>query len=937
MTPERWRRVQQVFLDASQLASSDLAAFLDAACTGDDDLRREVLSLLEAERNPTNSIDAAVAEVALEFAAEDRQREMAAHLGRRIGPYQVVRGIGRGGMGAVYEAIRADDEYQRSVAIKFMARGFDSREALARFRRERQILATLQHPNIAALLDGGATEEGQPYIVMEYVAGNPLISYCRRRQLPIVDRLELFRSVCAAVQHAHRMLVIHRDLKPGNVLVTAEGVPKLLDFGIAKLLSPDVITGSTPTTRTSMRILTPQYASPEQIRGEPLTTASDVYSLGVLLYETLTFTSPYKIAGRTQSEIERAVCETQPARLTSAPGLDLRTRRQLAGDLETIVATALRREPERRYSSAQQLSDDLQRYLKGFPVSARDDTLFYRARKLVRRNKLASAAIVLLILSIAAGWTATIREARRTRAQAQETRRLANALLFNLHAKIQDLPGATPVRENLVQTALEYLNKLAREASDDLSLHWDLAQAYEQVGDVQGDPAGANLGHFKEALSSYRTALRMVETVAGKRNDYDTLSCLAWLHYKCGDLEFRLAGVSEATRSFEQGVVVAQRLRDQSSDARSEDLLRNGFERLARAQVRAGATTAALASALKAADAADRASRDLSGASRGVRLARPRMLVGQMLWLKGDLQTAWQHYSQAVRWLEDAVHAHPDRLSYLQDLEEAYRRAGDLLGNPFYFHFGDFARAGQYYVKSLDVAERLAARDPQNAAAQAQLGTALRRVALISAESDPRRSSAAAQRATEILRKLLEASPADRTYRRDLANIHVVHARALSASKQHKRAAELLDEAVAIQGQLLRSEGSASAVREDMFDSVLMMARVRIETGATEAASERLSAALAMAREMVRRTREDLFAERCLAIALESVGDFHAALSRRGEARDRARHVSDATAAYREALSVWSRWHREKLAIPYSVHREKQVSRALATLRGRSG
>jgi eukaryotic-like serine/threonine-protein kinase len=273
MTPERWRRVQEIFVEAAELGFAELPAFLDTACAGDDELRREVLSLLESERTETNPIDAAVAEVAVEFAAEDRQRELAVHLGRRVGPYRVVRAIGRGGMAAVYEAVRADDEYQRSVAIKFMTHGFDSREAMVRFRRERQILATLQHPNIAALLDGGATEEGQPYIVMEYVAGENLIDYCRSRDLSIAGRVELFRSVCAAVQHAHRMLVIHRDLKPGNVLVTPEGVPKLLDFGIAKMLAPDVITGDAPNTRTSMRILTPRYASPEQILGQPLGTA----------------------------------------------------------------------------------------------------------------------------------------------------------------------------------------------------------------------------------------------------------------------------------------------------------------------------------------------------------------------------------------------------------------------------------------------------------------------------------------------------------------------------------------------------------------------------------------------------------------------------------------------------------------------------------------
>ena len=277
-----------------------------------------------------------------------------------------------------------------------------------------------------------------------------------------------------------------------------------------------------------MRRMTPQYASPEQIRGEPLTTATDIYSLGVLLYEMLTFNSPYRITDQTAQEVEKLVCDSEPMRLGTAAREDARLRRQLSGDLENIVAMALRKEPQRRYLSVQQFSDDIQRFTSGMPVSAREDTIFYLAGKLVRRNLLASAAFGLLALSIAAGWYATYREVQRTQARFQEVRRLANVVLFDFHSRIQHLPGSTPARELLVRTALEYLNKLSQDAAEDISLQWELSQAYQQVGDVQGDPSGPNLGQFPDALTSYSKALSLVVPISDKRRDYGSLSCTAW-------------------------------------------------------------------------------------------------------------------------------------------------------------------------------------------------------------------------------------------------------------------------------------------------------------------------------------------------------------------------------------------------------------------------
>jgi serine/threonine-protein kinase len=369
--------------------------------------------------------------------------------GLRIGAYKVLRELGHGGMGAVYLAARADDQYQKRVAIKVVKAGAFGEDAIRHFRRERQILASLDHPNIARLLDGGATDEGLPYLVMEHVEGQPIGRYCDTNRLPTAERLRLFRAVCSAVQYAHRNLVVHRDIKPGNVLVAADGVPKLLDFGVAKLLNPEL--SGEPATATGLA-MTPEYASPEQARGEPITTASDVYSLGVLLYELLTGQRPYRIKSRQALDVLRAVCEEEPEKpstavarttpVTTAEGTNApattaevvsaaraatpdKLRRRLRGDLDNIVMMALRKEPQQRYPSVEALSEDIRRHLEGLPVVARQPTLGYLTGKFVRRNRgavLAALTIAGLILSFGVTATLQSRQIARERDQAARER-----------------------------------------------------------------------------------------------------------------------------------------------------------------------------------------------------------------------------------------------------------------------------------------------------------------------------------------------------------------------------------------------------------------------------------------------------------------------------------------------------------------------------------
>ena len=419
MTGERWRQVKGVLDRVLDLPPGDRTAFLEGACGGDGVLRREVETLLRHEEEGTEFL----AEPAFDLYGDGGENGRGAGDtdGRRVGPYRLLRELGRGGMGTVYLAERADGFEQR-VAVKLLKRGMDSDEIVRRFEAERQILAELDHPHVARLTDGGTTADDLPYFVMEHVEGEPIDRYCQRHGLTVRRRLELFAKVCAAVHFAHQRLVVHRDLKPANILVTAGGVPKLLDFGIAKLLRPDPRFAATMTAGGHSP-MTPLYASPEQLRGRPITTVSDVYSLGVVLYELLSGERPYRFEGLLDDEAARMVCEQDPPRPSAAAkrrgGGGDRLRRQLAGDLDTIVMRAMHKDPEHRFRSVEQLADDLDRYLAGLPVRSRPDTFAYRAGKFVRRHSwgvAASAVIAVLVL----GFAFTMALQRRQIARANE-------------------------------------------------------------------------------------------------------------------------------------------------------------------------------------------------------------------------------------------------------------------------------------------------------------------------------------------------------------------------------------------------------------------------------------------------------------------------------------------------------------------------------------
>ncbi|MCU1234289.1 MAG: serine/threonine protein kinase with repeat [Candidatus Solibacter sp.] len=529
MTREEWQRVKEILHTALDVPTAERASYLDGACNGDARLRSEVESLLASHEEAGTFIEEPVAAAPKLTPPLDNLG-----IGSDLGPYRIVQLIAEGGMGAVYQAVRVDDLYRKVVAVKVIRRGVFGDFALRRFDIERQILAHLDHPNIAKLLDGGTTPDGRPYFVMDFIAGTPIDEYCDAHKLPVRERLDFFLTVCSAVHYAHQNLVIHRDLKPQNILVTEEGAVKLLDFGIAKLLDPDALGDETKVpTLTTVQAMTPEYASPEQLHGVKVTTASDVYSLGVLLYRLLTGHRPYATESRSIEELWEHIRNRPPRRPSTVvhstdsgvtPELVCSARntkpekleRQLAGDIDNILMMALRKEPERRYGSVEQFANDLRRHLQGHPVAARPDTIRYRTGKFIKRHRTGVVSAVLILITLIAGivttswqWHVASRERLRAEQRFQDVRGLANSVLFELHDAIVPLPGSTHARELLIKRAQQYLDSLASESSNDDSLQHERAMAYERIGDVLGLPVQPNLGQSAEALSSYRKALEI--------------------------------------------------------------------------------------------------------------------------------------------------------------------------------------------------------------------------------------------------------------------------------------------------------------------------------------------------------------------------------------------------------------------------------------------
>jgi non-specific serine/threonine protein kinase/serine/threonine-protein kinase len=704
MTPETWAEIDHIVANALELPEGKRAAYLDEACARNAALRNEAESLLRMSSGAACLFPSDTAAEPFGGAAES-----ASLLGRRVGAYALMEEIGRGGMGAVYRAERADDEFRKSVAVKLIAGGPHSSEAVHHFAVERQILATLEHPNIARLLDAGVTGDGLHYIVMEYVEGRPITEYCASRRLPAGEKLRLFHEVCSAVHFAHQHLIVHRDLKPANILVTGEGIPKLLDFGIAKLLNPQ--TGASQQTLATLR-MTPDYASPEQARGQLLTTASDVYSIGVILYELLTGTRPYRVERGGLEEVLHAVCEQEPLKPSAVAGA---AREKLGDDLDAIVLKAMSKSPAERYASAEQFAADIERYLAGLPVMARAAGWPYRARKFILRNKMAVAASALALALTLAGvggvlWQAHIAERERARAERRfnDVRDLANSVIFELHDAIKDLPGSTPARRVLVERALHYLDGLSKEVQGDAQLEVELAGAYERLGEVQGYPGSANLGDTRGAIASFQKALAIRESLAARQSGSFETERARWaVVYRISEILRSLGHYEETAGFFRRELPIAEQYARGRKEAEAQEWLAGAYYSAATAQLEA----ADLGTALDYFQRCAAIGEGVSGGSVDMR-GKLGVCYASIAWvsaIRKEFPRAVEAQRKAVQTMEDLDARYPGNTKIRTHHADSYLELGNLLREQ-----GRAKEALAAYRTAGRISEALTAGDPRN-------------------------------------------------------------------------------------------------------------------------------------------------------------------------------------------------------------------------------
>lgn len=676
MTRERWQTLKRIFNEALELAGTEREDYIQKACGEDHKLRKEVLSLLEAYDTP-GVLDSPPNQLLTSVLTHHTSGEKK---GKQIGPYEVLERLGHGGMGSVYLAERADGQFEQKVALKLLRTGFTSENQTRRFLAERQILASLNHEHIARLYDGGVTKDGQPWFAMEYVEGLSIDEYCDANQLTINQRLKLFLKVCRAVQYAHSKLIVHRDLKPSNILVTEDGTVKLLDFGIAKALNQDeLLPERPPLTRTGLLPLTPAYASPEQVRGEPITAASDIYQLGVVFYELLCGCRPYEVSGRTPSEIERIICEEQPTRpstaVTSISNSGDKTRhevtdnrrtnvdhlqKRLRGDLDTIVMKTLRKEPDRRYDSAEQFATDIRNYMNGRPVTAHPDSLTYRARKFIRRHTIGVAATAVIIVLLI-GYAITITwHSQRTQA-ALEQSQLETEKAEQVTEFLMSMFEASDPMETLgdTVTARVLLERGIQQAEALDSQPAVQAQMLDLTGRVF-----MNLGEYDEAESLLEQALDVRE-----KNFRSPHSDLSESLHNLGVLFWENGQYEKAERYLREALEMKQELHEEVHESVANTML----------------SLAIVLKELRKFEEAEPLYHNSLEINRQVHgekhetVANNLNSLGNFMESRGDFEEAEKHYLESLALYRELYgKEHPDVASSLTNLGRLKERMGDL-------------------------------------------------------------------------------------------------------------------------------------------------------------------------------------------------------------------------------------------------------------------
>jgi non-specific serine/threonine protein kinase/serine/threonine-protein kinase len=781
---KHWEDAKRLFDAVVDLPPDARAAYLIDVCASTPELAGEVESLLAWADSGADFLETPIVRVT-DLPAE--RSEVDLPIGTSLGVWRIVDVIGRGGMGVVYRAERADDAFKRVAAIKVVRGGSHAADIVERFRRERETLAALDHPNIARVVDGGTTLDGHPYFVMEYVDGMPIDRFCDDRRLSVDARLALFETVCRAVQYAHQMLVVHRDLKPDNILVTGDGVPKLLDFGIARLMTEEGATPADDALTSATWLMTPDYASPEQMQGRAVTTATDVYSLGVLMHVLLTGSRPYRLTATTQSELRAQLTsstlslpshrvigdEVTSAQIAMARSTaPSRLARRLDGDLDAIVLRALSRDVATRYATVEQLLEDLERHRTQFPVAARARDFSYVTNRFVRRHAIALvlgfAALVLAAAGVAAiAWQSARAADAQARAERRfdDVRRLAHVFMFDVHDEIVNVPGTTRARELMVRTASQYLSGLAPEAGSDLGLQRELAAAFVRVGDAQGHPTSANLGDTAGARASYARAIDIAAAVLiAQPNDIEAERTRAMAHRRLsdvlgwsGDLTSALSHCELSGRLFAAVAAHAaanagDQLQVAIADIKLGDVLGNpnfpNLKRHAEAEASYSRALVALRN-LAAADPADE---------------QVRRYLGLILERIGTMHESAQRWTEATAAYQESfairqalASSSPSHVERQRDLAVAFEK----LGNAQRFS-GDLAASATSYRGALAQFVRLASADPSNAIAARSVAISKEKLAATLSDLGSRDESVALLKAAFGTHQLLAS--------RDVAN-----------------------------------------------------------------------------------------------------------------------------------------------------------------------
>ncbi len=894
-----WQRIQSIFLAAADLPADERDYAVGVLCEGDTELFDEVHSLLAADNDSSVTIDSAIQGVAATIL------DTPILIGERLGAYRIIREIGRGGMGSVFLALRDDEEYIKEVALKVVKRGMNTEEVLRRFRAERQILANLDHPYIASLFDGGTTADGVPFFAMEYVEGRPVDVFCRENALDAKARCELFLLILEAVAYAHRNLVVHGDLKPANIFVTPDGTPKLLDFGVAKLIGREP--GENDASPLPSRAFTPGYASPEQVRGLTVTTSTDIYSLGAVLYELLSGKRVQPVDFDTPTRIERAVCDVEVSQAQLA-------KLNLPSDLDHVVLMALCKEPELRYQSATEFAADIRRCLENRPVHARTNTFGYRARKFVSRNRFEVAMCMVVAMALIGGLIVSLAQTRRAeaaravadsqrqiavreRAEAEAARasegrqraladqqraladqqralalterdeansekaiadqrlddifELADKTLFDVHDAIAPLPGSLPARKAIVEATLEYFQSMENKVGADKNLREALTAAYYKVSLIQGNPHGASLQDLTSAEKSLLKAQKIL-LPAYRRQPNDSVLMLRWLEVQSGraDLMSVSNRANEAIQIYTDLLPVAHRVSLKHDVPLSGEMQESAVESTLVYELMPVNPKLAL----EHADHCIALERVLMTRHPGDKNLQQGLAVitaaaGGAYRNLGDLEKSGEYYRQSIELREQLQQNDPNDLNIRRGLIVTYGNYAALLDIPWSPNLGRPAEARTYAAKAVAVARSEVAADSKDATARLDLAMSLGRLGMIDpAPGDTAASIAALQEAKKLMEPIVAANPKSSTMAINLAQVMEYEGHYLEESSQTAAASDTYRKSLALLEPF--AGAPASAVMAQYVSTEKDLAHLAASTGDHETADRLAHKALDMAEKM---------------------------------------------------------------------------------------